>query len=306
MRIASLKKIKNSASQWCRRRIILLMLLSVVAMTGFVLLYNRIVMLIPAGNVGVIYRPFSGGIDVRHVYREGLNLNLPWNSVTQYSTRVNVETLELTLLTADLLETQVTVAFQYEINSLTVPLLHKYAGTDFLKKIIVPQVISAVREMVAKHSPKEVFTDEIQNVIKRIAIVADDSIIDQLSPPGRTNIKLVNVSAVQIISVSYPEEVKEAIRKKMVASQNAEAFKYNISLAEQEAQRKVIEAQGIKNFQDIAFNGIIADYLRYRGIEASEALAKSENAKVLLFGSGSSGLPLVLDMAETNPTKLSK
>jgi prohibitin 1 len=300
------KKIMQRTLQWCRRHIILLMILSVGGITGFVLLFNRIVVVIPAGSVGVIYRPFSDGIDVRHVYREGLNLNLPWNSVTQYSARVNVETLELTLLTADLLETHVKVSFQYEINRLTVPMLHKYAGTDFLKKIIVPQVIAAVREMVAKHSSKEAFTDEIQRVIKRIAITADESIIDQLSPPGRTNVKLVNISAVQLISVSYPEEVREAIRKKMVASQNADAFKYNISISEQEARRKVIEAQGIKNFQDIAFGGVIADYLRYRGIEASEALAKSENAKVLLFGSGASGLPLVLDAADTNPTKTAK
>ena len=300
------KKIKQLTLGWCRRHIFLLLILSVVAATSVVLLFNRIVVVIPAGSVGVIYRPFSDGIDVRHVYREGLNLNLPWNTVTQYSARVNVETLELTLLTADLLETQVTVAFQYEINRLTVPLLHKYAGTDFLKKIIVPQVISAVRELVAKHSSKEVFTDEIQRVIKRIAIVADDSIVDQLSPPGRTNVKLVNISAVQLISVTYPEEVRAAIRQKMVAAQNADAFKYNISISEQEAQRKVIEAQGIKNFQDIAFGGVMADYLRYRGIEASEALAKSENAKVLLFGSGSSGLPLVLDSADTSPVKLSK
>jgi regulator of protease activity HflC (stomatin/prohibitin superfamily) len=160
--------------------------------------------------------------------------------------------------------------------------------------------------MVAKHSSQEVFTDEIQSVIKRIAIVADDSIVDQLSPPGRTNIKLVNISAVQLVSVSYPEEVRGAIRQKMVAAQNAEAYKSNISIAEQEAKRKVIEAQGIKNFQDIAFEGVKADYLRYRGIEASEALSKSENAKVLLFGSGPSGLPLVLDSADTNPTKTAK
>jgi prohibitin 1 len=306
MIIGFAKKIRQSASQWCRRRIIPLMIFGIVALAGFVLLFNRIVMVIPTGNVGVVYRPLSGGIDLQYVYQEGLNLKLPWNSVTQYSTRVNVENLELTLLTADLLETHVTVAFQYEINRLTAPLLHKYAGADFLKKIIVPQVISAVREMVAKHSSKEAFTDEIQRVIKRIAIIADDSIIDQLSPPGRTNVKLVNISAVQLISVSYPEEVRDAIRKKMVAAQNAEAFKYNISISELEAQRKVIEAKGIKNFQDIAFGGVIADYLRYRGIEASEALAKSENAKVLLFGSGASGLPLVLDSADINPIKTIK
>lgn len=300
------KKVIVSTSQWCGRHTILLMILLALLATAFVLLFNRIVVVIPAGSVGVIYRPFSDGIDVRQVYREGLNLNLPWNSVTQYSTRVNVETLELTLLTADLLETQVTVAFQYEINRLTAPLLHKYAGTDFLKKIIVPQVISAVREMVASHSSKEAFTDEIQRVIKRIAIIADDSIVDQLSPPGQTSVKLVNISAVQLISVGYPEEVKEAIRQKVVASQNADAFQYNISISVQEAKRKVIEAEGIKNFQDIAFGGVMQDYLRYRGIEASEALAKSENAKILLFGSGSSGLPLVLDTATTTSTTPSR
>ncbi|MEI8401166.1 MAG: prohibitin family protein [Alcaligenaceae bacterium] len=306
MKIGLAKKIRQNVSNWLRRRIVPLMIVGVVALAGFVLLFNRIVVVIPAGNVGVIYRPLSDGIDFRRVYREGVNLKLPWNSVTQYSTRVNSETLELTLLTADLLETQVTVVFQYEINRLTAPLLHQYAGADFLKKIIVPQVISAAREMVAKHSSKEAFTDEIQIVIKRIAIVADDSIVDQLSPPGRTNVKLVNISAVQLISVSYPEEVRNAIRQKMVAAQSADAFKYNISIAEQEAQRKVIEAQGIKNFQDIAFGGVITDYLRYRGIEASEALAKSDNAKVLLFGSGASGLPLVLDTADTNSTKTAK
>ena len=300
------RKIMHGVSQWCRRHIILLMILSVLSATGFVLLFNRIVVVIPAGSVGVIYRPFSDGIDVRYVYQEGLNFNWPWNTVTQYSTRVNVETLNLNLLTADLLETEVSVAFQYEVNRLTVPLLHKYAGTDFLKKIIVPQVISAVREMVAQHSSKEAFTDDIQKVIKHIAILADDSIIDQLSPPGLTNVKLVNISAVQLISVSYPEEVRQAIRQKMVASQNADAFKYNISISVQEAQRKVIEAGGIKNFQDIAFGGVMEDYLRYRGIEASEALAKSDNAKVLLFGSGPSGLPLMLDSAVTNSPKLSK
>ena len=137
MTIGLAKKIRQNVSNWLRRRIIPLMIFGTLFFTGFVLLYNRIVVVIPAGSVGVIFRPLSDGIDFQRVYREGLNLKLPWNSVSQYSTRVNTETLDLTLMTADLLETEVTVVFQYEINRLTVPLLHHYAGADFLKKIIV-------------------------------------------------------------------------------------------------------------------------------------------------------------------------
>jgi hypothetical protein len=42
------------------------------------------------------------------------------------------------------------------------------------------------------------------------------------------------------------------------------------------------------------------NYLRFRGIQATEELAKSPNAKTLIFGSGPSGLPLVLGNAVEN------
>jgi hypothetical protein len=36
------------------------------------------------------------------------------------------------------------------------------------------------------------------------------------------------------------------------------------------------------------------NYLRYRGIEASENLAKSDNAKIIMFGTSTGGMPLIL------------
>ena len=289
------KKIFLGITGWCKRHIVPLLILALLGVTACVLLINRIVMVVPAGNVGVVYRPLSGGVDLNVVYREGLHLKLPWTGVTLYSTRINAEHLKLSLLTADLLETQVTIAFQYEINRATVPLLHRYAGADFLQKLIVPQVTAAVREMVAKHNSQEVFTGEIKNVSQNIAVTSDENIVDQLSPPGLVNIRLVTIPSVQILDISYPDAVKEAIRQKIIASQTADAYKYNLSISTQEAERKVIEAGGIKKFRDLAFGGNTEDYLRYRSIEAAEALAKSNNSKVLLFGSGPTSLPLVLD-----------
>ena len=279
-----------------RRKLYLVpLLVSVILLvTGIVLLWQRIVIIVPGGSVGVLYRPLSGGVQLDRVLNEGLHVIWPLNYVTQYSARVNAQELELNLLTADLLEADVKVVFQYEINRNTVALLHRYAGPEFLKKIITPQVVAAMRDQVAKYSSKNAFTADLKELLTNITITADDLILDDLSPPGLSDVRLVKLSAIEILSVSYPESVRDAIHQKMVGAQHAEAYFYVVDISRQEAERKVIEARGIKNFLDLAFNGVHADYLRYRGVEASESLAKSANAKVLLFGSGASGLPLML------------
>ena len=277
-----------------KRHLVPLFVSMILLLTGIVLLWQRIVIVVPAGGVGVLYRPFSGGVQLDRVLNEGLHIIWPLNYVTQYSTRVNVQELELNLLTADLLEADVKIVFQYEVNRHTVALLHRYAGPEFLKKIITPQVVAALRDQVAKYSSKNAFTADLREILTNITIIADDFILEDLSPPGLSSVRLVKLSAIEILSVAYPKAVRDAIHQKMVEAQHAEAYSYVVDISRQEAERKVIEAKGIKNFLDLAFNGVNADYLRYRGVEASESLAKSANAKVLLFGSGASGLPLML------------
>ena len=63
---------------------------------------------------------------------------------------------------------------------------------------------------------------------------------------------------------------------------------------EQEADRKRIEAQGISDFQTIVSKGISQQLLQWKGIEATEKLAQSTNAKVVIIGSGKDGLPVIL------------
>ncbi|HIO68687.1 MAG TPA: prohibitin family protein, partial [Flavobacteriales bacterium] len=61
-----------------------------------------------------------------------------------------------------------------------------------------------------------------------------------------------------------------------------------------EADRKRIEAQGIQDFQKIITQSINDKLLRWNGIEATLKLAESNNAKVVVVGSGKDGLPLIL------------
>jgi regulator of protease activity HflC (stomatin/prohibitin superfamily) len=86
----------------------------------------------------------------------------------------------------------------------------------------------------------------------------------------------------------------QAIEVKQQAEQEAEAMKFRLQKEQQEAERKRIEAAGIRDFQRIVAQGISAQLLTWKGIEATEKLAQSTNAKVVIIGSGDKGLPIIL------------
>ena len=72
-------------------------------------------------------------------------------------------------------------------------------------------------------------------------------------------------------------------------------MQFVLTKEKQEAERKRIEAQGISDFQNIVARGISDQLLRWKGIEATEKLATSTNAKIVIIGAGKDGLPLILD-----------
>jgi regulator of protease activity HflC (stomatin/prohibitin superfamily) len=294
-------------TRWAEHHMLTLLFVFTLVISSLIVLWPKVFVKVPAGSVGVIYRPLSGGVDLARLYREGFFLILPWNELTLYSVRVQLKELSLELLTADLLLTKVKVGFQYELNPLTVPMLHKFVGPDYLSTLIIPQVVSVSRQQVAKFSSKMAYTEDAASVANEIAITADNVLIDKLSPPGLTNVRLVRVSSVQLLEVTFPQIIQTAIQDKVVQAEIAEAYKFKIQAATQEALRKKIEATGVRDFQILVNENMTQDYLIYRGIQATEQLAQSSNSKTLIFGSGPTGLPLLLGNAlDNNSNPLSK
>lgn len=286
------------------RHMLLLLFIFTLLVGSFIVLWPRMFVSIPAGSVGTIYRPLRGGVDLSALYKEGYFLVWPWNSISIYSTRIQYKKLDLELMTADLLRTKVTVAFQYEANPITVPMLHKYVGQNYVDILVIPQIISVARDKVAKFSSKMAYTSDLSQITNDIAITTDNLIISKLSPSGLSDVRLVRVSSVQLLDVQYPQDVQQAIQNKMVDAEIADAYKYKIQAAKQEAIRKEAEATGIRDFQRIVNENMTQRYLIFRGIQATEELAKSPNAKTLVFGSGPSGLPLILGNAVDNPVSM--
>jgi prohibitin 1 len=157
-------------------------------------------------------------------------------------------------------------------------------GADYENVVIEPTMRSAIREATASHTANALYTGEREMVGKQIY----DQVTTQLSQRGLT------VESVLLRDIQLPATLKTAIEAKQQAEQESLAMNFRLQKETQEAQRKRIEAAGVRDFQQIVAQGISSQLLEWKGIEATENLAKSANTKVVVIGNNKNGLPLIL------------
>jgi hypothetical protein len=104
-----------------------------------------------------------------------------------------------------------------------------------------------------------------------------------------------------VAGIELPAAIVAAINRKTEQYYIAEEYKFRVEREKRESERKKIEAEGIRDFQQIVSQGISESYLRWRGIEATLQLSQSTNSKVVIIGSGKDGLPIILGNVDTPP-----
>jgi regulator of protease activity HflC (stomatin/prohibitin superfamily) len=157
-------------------------------------------------------------------------------------------------------------------------------GADYENIVVEPTLRSAIREATASHTANALYTGEREMVGKQIY----DQVSIQLKERGLT------VENVLLRDIQLPATLKAAIEAKQQAEQESLAMNFRLQKETQEAQRKRIEAAGVRDFQQIVAQGITPSLLEWKGIEATENLAKSPNSKVVVIGNNKNGLPLIL------------
>jgi regulator of protease activity HflC (stomatin/prohibitin superfamily) len=157
-------------------------------------------------------------------------------------------------------------------------------GPNYVQVLIEPNLRAAIREATASHTANALYTGEREMVAKQIF----DQLANLLGQRG------IIVESVLLRDIQLPATLKASIESKQQAEQESLAMSFRLQKEKQEADRKRIEAAGVRDFQTIVAQGISPQLLEWKGIEATELLAKSPNAKVVVIGSGKSGLPLIL------------
>ena len=250
----------------------------------FLLSVGKFWVTIDSGYSGVLYR-LTTGVDVDEpAYGQGLHIILPWNKMHVYEIRQAEKTETMNVLSVNLLEIglDITTFYQPDINKLGYLDVERGMGYD--TKVVIPVMRSVVREVIAKYLPEEINSTKREIIKKEIMDQATATLADNY----------VQLNDILIRNINLPEKLKSSIEKKLQQEQEALEYEFKIDKERLEADRKRIEAQGIQDFQKIITQSINDKLLRWNGIEATLKLAESNNAKVVVVGSGKDGLPLIL------------
>jgi len=283
-------------SAWRRRNAFTLFVVALAFVFVTVLLLPRMIVQIPAGHVGVLWLRFLGGTVTDFHFDEGVRIIFPWDEVYIYDARLRTSARTYDTISSNGLSMQVEIAVRYRINRDSVGALHRLIGPSYPEILVYPEIGSHARELISRYTPEQLYTETrafIQaQILERMVTQLGSSLIAQ-GLAGR----LVFVEDVLIRSVVLPAAVVEAIERKAQQYQVMLEYDFRLAREEKERLRKQIEAQGIRDFQEIVSGTITDEYLRLRGIDATLALAASRNAKMVVMG-GSDGLPVILNTGE--------
>jgi regulator of protease activity HflC (stomatin/prohibitin superfamily) len=251
---------------------------------------------IRSGEAGVLYSTLAGGTQTDRVYGEGTHLKWPWDTMYVYNVRINQVLHHFDVLSTNGLSVGVGTSIRYRPKLNMLGLLQKEVGPDYATKIVVPQVQSLVRRVFGQYTAEEIYTTKRQ-VIESTVEGAAQEVAE----------RYVTLDDLLILSIELPPTVQNAIQAKLVQQQASEEMRFRISRETQEKERKLIEAEGIQRYNDTVRESLqsiagndVNSFLRFKGIDATLALATSANAKVVVVGAGDR-LPLILDTATASP-----
>jgi regulator of protease activity HflC (stomatin/prohibitin superfamily) len=245
-----------------------------------ILLWNSVAR-VPAGHVGVltVFGRVTG-----QIIPEGLHLVNPLAAVNIMTVRTvelketaSVPSNEGLIMTLD-------TSLLYRLDASRAAEVYQKIGPRFVSVVVEPNFRSAIRAVTATHSANALYSSGREEIQERIR----EALTKELGARG------LIVESVLLRDVQLPPMLKQSIEQKQQAEQESLRMGFILQKEKQEAERKRIEAQGIADFQRIVAQGISQQLLEWKGIEATEKLATSPNAKVVVIGSGKSGLPIIL------------
>src|SRR6059058_6386065 len=254
--------------------------LAILGLVMIVLLFNSVTR-VATGHVGVL--TLFGKVTGESL-GEGIHLINPLKTNNEMSIQTQTIKESASVPSSEGLVMNLDTSLIYHLNPEKAAEVYQKIGPNYLAVLIEPNLRAAIRESTASHSANALYTGEREMVAKQI--------FDQLSQ--KLGERGITVESVLLRDIQLPASLKSSIESKQQAEQEALAMNFRLQKETQEAQRKRIEAAGIRDFQQIVAQGISPQLLEWKGIEATETLAKSSNSKVVVIGNSKNGLPLIL------------
>ena len=262
---------------------IIIAVLAIVVLIGF---SSSIFYTIQPTERAVIFKKFSGGLDKENVIQPGFHAKAPWNNLYVYDVSENKTEETMDVLDKNGLSIQVDISVRFHPKYDKVGEIHETFTKDYVNRLVIPEVRSTVRQVMGRYAAEEIYSTKRSEV--------ETSIINETAAVLGNENNHIEMKALLIRSINLPDKIKQAIESKLQQEQEALAYQFRLEKEKSEAERKEIAAQGEAAANRIVNSSLTTQLLKMRGIEATLKLAESENAKVVVIGQGSDGLPIIL------------
>ena len=237
---------------------------------------------VPAGNVGVV--DFFGVVS-QNTLKSGINFINPFARIIKFSVKTQELKESMDVPSREGLTVQLEVSVLYHLDPEKAADVYRTVGENYVDVILEPQFRSVSRGVTASFDARALYTSERELLSHAITKELDKA----------TSMRGIVIESTPLRRVGLPAGLTQSIEEKLKSEQESQRMQFILQKETQEAERKRIEAKGISDFQTIVARGISEQLLRWKGIEATEKIAQSPNAKVIIIGAGKDGLPLILD-----------
>ncbi|MXV38485.1 prohibitin family protein [Flavobacteriaceae bacterium Ap0902] len=256
---------------------------AVVALVLIIILLLNSFVTIGAGEGGVLFRPFSGGVDTNNIYLEGFHVVAPWNTMYEYEVRQKELKENMQVLSSNGLDIDLEVSLWYHPNVNKLAFLHQQVGEGYVERVMQPAIRSAARSVIGRYTPEQIYSSK-RDAIQKEIFEETTLILEN---------KFIILERVLVRDVSLPPTIKDAIERKLKQEQESLEYEFRLQKAQKEAQRQEIEANGKAIANEILNASLSENILRDKGIDATNKLAESDNTKIIIIGD-KDGMPLIL------------
>ncbi|MEO1254442.1 MAG: prohibitin family protein [Bacteroidota bacterium] len=184
---------------------------------------------------------------------------------------VNIE-IESNLPSKEGLNVQSVISILYHIKQENAASIIENIGTEYEDVVIKSVFRSASADVCSRFFAKDMHTS------KRAEI--EDEIKTRMQ--GLLANRGFEIEAVLLKTIQLPPGLYMAVEDKLEAEQEAQRMEFVLQRERMEAQRRKVEAEGIRDAQKILQEGINPEIIQWQSIEAFRELANSPGSRVII------------------------
>lgn len=256
-----------------------------IAIVALIVIIAKSAVTIDSGEAGVLFETFGDGVVTDEpALGEGFHIVAPWNKVYVYEVRQQEVFEKMNVLSSNGLDIKLDASIWFQPDFANLGKLHQEKSEQYIGRVLLPAIRSAARSVVGRYTPEQLYSSK-RDAIQQEIFEETRKLVEN---------QYIQLNEVLVRDVTLPPTIKDAIERKLKQEQESLEYEFRLVTASKEAEKQIIEAKGKADANKILSASLTDKILQDKGIEATMKLSESPNSKVIVIGSGDSGLPIIL------------